>query len=166
MGDVLLSMWVVSDKPPLDMPQKRQIASLKRLKRKKAPSIAKLKKELEMLQKALVIKTYGNDCYTCSAIGLIGKNQHLGHIPWPRTDLSIECKFSPEYTRIQCMVCNVHKGGRGAVALQRMLDENIDILSLRKRNEETKGNHPPRSWYERKVEEYKAILEELEQPRP
>ena len=127
--------------------------------RKKTPTIAKLKKELEALQKQIVIKKYGRDCYTCEAKDLQGSNCHLGHVPWPRPDLSIQCKFAPEYTRIQCMVCNIHKGGRGAVALQRMIDEGINVHYLRILNAETKQNPPKRIWYEETINRYKALLE-------
>ena len=95
---------------------KRHVVGKNKSKKPKSKSISKLKKELEALQKQVVIKLYGTDCYTCEKY-TEGKDRHLGHVPWPRTDLSIETKFSHEYTRIQCMVCNVHKGGMGAMQL-------------------------------------------------
>ena len=138
---------------------KRRVVGKNKPKKPKSKSISKLKKELEALQKQVVLKLYGETCYTCGKY-TEGKDRHLGHVPWSRTDISIATKFSHEYTRIQCMVCNVHKGGMGAVALQRMIDEGIDVISLRKLSQEGKGQPVPRRWYEEKMAYYKALLEQ------
>lgn len=129
-------------------------------KRVKALSVSKLKKQLEALQKLVVIKLYGTDCFTCDSKECEGKNRHLGHVPWPRTDLSPQAKYDHRYTRVQCMVCNIHKGGAGAKAYARMQAEGIDMIILREYADEGKGKPVPRSWYESKVAEYKALLEE------
>jgi hypothetical protein len=145
-------------------PKKKRVVGKNKPKKPKSKSIAKLKKELEALQKQVVLLLYGRDCYTCNAKDLQGSNCQLGHVPWSRTDISIATKFSYEYTRIQCMVCNVHKGGMGAVALQRMIDEGIDVILLRKISQEGKGQPVPRVWYEEKIAYYKGILEPVENP--
>lgn len=127
-------------------------------KRIKPSSASKLKKELEALQKQLVIQTYGKDCFTCEAKDLEGKNCHLGHVPWPRTDLSTQAKFSIEYTRIQCMVCNIHKGGAGAKAWVRMSAQGIDMDLLRETSDKERGKPVPKSWFEAKIAEYKLAI--------
>lgn len=126
----------------------------------KTKSVSKLKKELEVLQKLVVLKLYGNDCFTCEAKECEGKNRHLGHVPWPRTDLSPQAKYDHRYTRIQCMPCNIHKGGAGAKAYARMHSEGIDMIILREYADEGKGKPVPRSWFVEKANEYKALLEE------
>lgn len=128
------------------------------MRRIKKSTLRKLKEQLEAVQKQVVIQTYGRDCFTCPSKGLEGKNCQLGHVPWPRTDLSTECKFNPQYTRIQCFVCNVHKGGRGAFALQRMIREGIDTEYLWALNISTKGKTYNRAWFETKLAEYTSQL--------
>ena len=129
-------------------------------KKPKTISVSKLKKQLEALQKLVVIKLYGVDCFTCSTTECEGKNRHLGHVPWPRTDLSPQAKYDHRYTRIQCMVCNIHKGGAGAKAYARMQAEGIDMIMLREYADEGKGKPVPRAWFEEMISKYKALLEE------
>lgn len=128
------------------------------MKKKKQPSISKLKKRLEALQKQLVIKLYGNDCYTCPQKNLQGRNCQLGHVPWPRSDLGPKVKFDTRFTRIQCFRCNINQGGAGAKAYARMEKEGIDLPSLRKESEKEKGVVVPRKWYEERIEWYKQEL--------
>jgi hypothetical protein len=56
------------------------------------------------------------------------------------------------------MVDNVHRGGMGAVALQRMQDEGVDVIALWKRNEATKGMVYKSDWFRAKIEEYTQLL--------
>lgn len=125
----------------------------------KASQLRLLKKKLEAAQKELVIKKYGSDCFTCSQKSLKGKNAHLGHVPWPRSILSPECKFDTRFTRIQCFSCNIHRGGMGAVALQRMKDEGCDVGAMWSLNNATKGKPAPASWYVEKLSDYMEQIE-------
>lgn len=145
---------------PLNRTKTGKVSTAPKKKRVKALSVSKLKKQLEALQKQVVLKLYGNDCYTCEAKDLQGSNCHLGHVPWPRTDLSIQAKFDYRYTRAQCFRDNIHLGGAGAKAYARMQAEGIDMIMLREYADEGKGKPVPRSWYESKMAEYKALLEE------
>lgn len=136
-----------------------------RRRRIKPSSIAKLKKTLEALQKQIIIKTYGTDCYTCSQTNLIGANCQLGHIPWPRSLLSTDAKFDTRFGRIQCFRCNIHLGGNGAIALKRMQDEGIDTDALWKFSQTTKGKSVPKRFFIGKITEYQiklAALKEME----
>lgn len=121
--------------------------------------LSKLKKALESLQKQLVIQTYGNDCFTCSAKDLQGSNCQLGHVPWPRSILSVQAKFDIRYTRIQDFGCNINRGGMGAMALKRMQDEGIDTSELWRESVEQKGKTVPRIWFEEKIKLYTVLLE-------
>lgn len=137
----------------------RKRAYLPRKRKIRPSSISRLKKNLEALQKQIVIKTYGTDCYTCTQTNLIGANCQLGHVPWPRSILSTPCKFDYHYTRIQCFRCNIHLGGMGAVALRRMQSEGIDTESMWQRNQETKGKKYGRQYFEDKISEYRELLD-------
>jgi hypothetical protein len=123
-------------------------------------TLSKIKKELEALQKKLVIKIFGNDCYTCPQKNLEGANCQLGHVPWPRSDLGPMAKFDTRYTRIQCFRCNINLGGNGAKAYERMQKGHIDLDYLRKESDKQKGKPVKISWYENKIAEYKKELNE------
>ncbi len=114
---------------------------------------------LESLQKQIVIKKYGKDCYTCTAKNLEGRNCQLGHVPWPRSILSRECAFSWKFTRIQCMACNINRGGMGAEAALRMQREGIDVEAMRIWNRETKGNKFSAMWREDQISLYESLLD-------
>src|SRR5262245_24959274 len=101
-------------------------------KTKKVPE-RRLKVQLEALQKQITVLLYGTDCYTCTAKNLQGPNRQLGHVPWPRSVLSTQAKFDYRFTRIQCFLCNIHRGGMGGEAYRRMSEET-DVLSLRNFN--------------------------------
>lgn len=140
---------------------KKPTKPLKRTRLKKKSSPKRLKEKLEALQKQIVIKKYGNDCYTCHQKDLQGANCQLGHVPWPRSILSPECAFSPEFTRIQCFMCNIHRGGMGAEALERMKAEGIDTDAMKAWNERTKGGSYKTNWYEEQIEHYQQLLQSL-----
>ena len=142
-------------------PLKRVVGRLKPNKRILAGQLRKQKKVLEALQKAVVIKKYGNDCFTCDATNLQKSNCQLGHVPWPRAILSTECKFDIRFTRIQCFRDNIHLGGQGAVALKRMQDEGIDTNAMWELNKATKGKVYSSKWFEEKILDYTEMLRKL-----
>jgi hypothetical protein len=49
-------------------------------------------------------------------------------------------------------------GGMGAVALQRMKDEGIDVDAMRSLSESTKGKLVPQSWFQEKLEDYESQI--------
>ena len=126
----------------------------------KPSQLRSLKKKLEAAQKALTIKLYGNDCFTCPQKNLVKSNCQLGHVPWPRSILSPECIFDIRFTRIQCFSCNIHRGGMGAVALQRMRDEGINVEAMKELNLATKGNPVPATWFQEKLADYESQLKQ------
>lgn len=128
-------------------------------KRVKLPSIEKLAEKLEALQKQVVIKLYGSDCYTCPAKDLQSYNRQLGHVPWPRQKLSTACKYNYRFTRMQCMGCNGPGGqGMGATAALRMQQEGIDVKAMWDLNLTTKGQTCPRVWWTEKINDYTLLL--------
>ena len=122
-----------------------------------------LKKKLEALQKQLTIKYHGDSCFTCPQKNLKKSNAQLGHVPWPRSVLSTECKFDTRFTRIQCFLCNIHRGGMGAVALERMKREGINTIALWEFNEQTKGLTYPLKWFELRIKAYEEQLKEYDE---
>lgn len=62
-------------------------------------------------------------CYTCPATNLEGSNCQLGHVPYPKSILSAFLKYDFRILEWQCMRCNIHGGGMGGVAYQKMLKE-------------------------------------------
>ncbi len=136
---------------------KRGLGAMKPKKIKKS-SLRRLKLKLEALQKQLTIKLYGTDCFTCPAIKLEGKNLQLGHVPWPRSVLSQAAKFDYRFTRSQCMVCNIYRGGMGAIAYARMVRDKIPVDMLWQFNLDTKGKTYPASWFQMKTVEYELAL--------
>lgn len=62
------------------------------------------------------------DCYTCNAKDIQGSNRQLGHM-WAKASLSALLKFDLRILRWQCMKCNIHYGGQGAIFYAKMLQE-------------------------------------------
>src|SRR3990167_8502480 len=136
----------------------RAVGSKPRKRRKKTP-LTIAKEKLEEVQKALVIVLYGRDCFTCPQKNLMGMNCQLGHVPWPRSELSVRCIFTTDFTRIQCFRCNINCGGNGAKALARMLREGINVDKLEAQNRATKGKPTPLKWFYELTESYQKQLQ-------
>lgn len=64
----------------------------------------------------------GVDCYTCGAKDLQGSNKQLGHM-WAKASLSAQLKYHLDILEWQCMRCNCHMGGQGAIFYARKLKE-------------------------------------------
>ena len=90
-------------------------------------------------------------------------NCQLGHVPWPRPELSVRCVYDIKFTRIQCFRCNINCGGNGAKALVRMLREGINVDELEAQNLATKGKPTPLKWFHELTESYQKQLLELRQ---
>lgn len=130
-------------------------------KRKKKSELSKLKERLESLQKQVVIKKWGRDCFTCDKTNLHGINCQLGHVPWPRVQLSVKAIFDIRYTRIQCSYCNNPYwglAGAGATAALRMQKEGIDVDALWAESKAEKGKAVTKDWFQLKINEYESLL--------
>ncbi len=118
--------------------------------------ISKIPKLIWIECKRIVDEQYGKDCYTCSAKNLQGSNKQLGHVPWAKASLGAYLKYDLRVLRNQCMRCNLHLGGQGAVAYKRMLQEEGKpyMTQLEKdRNISVKAY----DFYVKLLEEYKLI---------
>jgi len=71
-------------------------------------------------------KKGGFDCYTCGANGLFGVNKQLGHMI-PKSYCKPFMKYDMRNLRFQCMRCNVHMGGMGALFIERMRGVDGDM---------------------------------------
>jgi len=128
------------------------------MKRKKKSPLQKAQKKLWELTRQIVFKKYGKDCYTCPKKNLEGVNCQGGHVPWPASTLSTFCKYDIRFVRPQCFDCNINKGGMGAIALERMQREKIDIEAMRTLNRETKGKPYHLDWHLAKIAEYEKLV--------
>lgn len=100
-----------------------------KLRKESKQKISVLQKKLWAECRRLADQMYPNECYTCGAKNLQGSNKQLGHVPWPKSTLSAGTKYDMRFLRWQCMRCNIHGGGMGAVAYAKMLAENPGELS-------------------------------------
>jgi len=83
-------------------------------KRRKKGESTIVQEKLWKLCKEYIRKKYGNTCYTCGAEGLVGSNWQTGHYI-PKGFLPPYLKYDPRVLRPQCMRCNMHLGGMGAM---------------------------------------------------
>src|SRR5437588_614638 len=90
-------------KTPLERSTKRPAKSRK-------DTVGKLKIKLWQLCRAIIFKRYGNDCYPCGAVALIGGNLHLGHFI-PSSVCSAELRYDLDNLRPSCYRCNIHLSG-------------------------------------------------------
>jgi hypothetical protein len=128
---------------------------MKRTKLKKVSKapISKIQRDLWQECRRLANTLYKNNCYTCPATNLQGSNKQLGHVPWPKSVLGASTKYDMRFLRWQCMRCNVHGGGMGAVAYAKMLLEDPEELKQMEvdRHQTVKAY----DWYANLLEEYK-----------
>lgn len=127
-------------------------------KKLKPSQLRSLKKKLEALQKQVVIKLYGTDCYTHQPKATQTTTKQLGHMPWARAELSQTCIYDYRFTRIQCGQCNGFGQGMSMTARQRMTTEGIDLDALWELNLATKGKPHSSEFYLNKIKEYESLL--------
>lgn len=148
--------------PPQRLTARHRPIRKARPKKRKTPTITKLKKTLWSLCREIQIKTHGSDCYTCGAKELAGSNRHLGHFI-SSSICSVELRYDLRNLRIQCYACNIHKSGNWLAYENRLRhDHGQDYVDeLKRRNEETKGKQYTSLWYENKITEYVTLLKSL-----
>ena len=132
-----------------------------KLKRKSKSEHRQLMDALWDMCKQIVSMVYGEDCYTCPAKNLVGRNKHLGHVPWPESTMSALLKRDIRVLRYQCYRCNIHHGGMGGVAYKKMLREEgapfMEQLEKEKNNNTTKAD----DHYRKLIKEYTEQFPEL-----
>lgn len=93
----------------------------KRTKPKK-PSLRLIQDKIWKLLRAKADQLFEPNCYTCGAQNLTGSNKQLGHM-WPKASVGAYLKYDLRILRWQCMRCNIHMGGEGAIYYAKMLKE-------------------------------------------
>lgn len=132
------------------------------LKRKSKTPLARLKFELWDLCKQITRKVHGNICYTCGKQGLEGGNWQTGHFI-AKSTCSRDLAYDIKNLRPQCYHCNINLSGNW-IAYEARLIEDMGkeyIEELKTRNRDTKGGQFDIIYYQKKIEEYKEILEQL-----
>jgi len=125
-------------------------------KRRKKGETAKLKHQLWQLCRQIIIKRYGNICYTCKASNLVGANLHTGHFVTSSL-CSIALRYSLDNLRPQCYRCNIHLSGNWIAFERNLQHDGIDTEELKRRNEETKGKTYGNDWLKDKIMVYTQI---------
>src|ERR1039458_10438378 len=92
------------------------------LRKKGKQSISLIQRKIWELCKLITRAKYGNTCYTCGRTALSGSNQQTGHM-WAKASVGAYLKYDLRILRIQCAVCNLFQGGRGADFYKRMVEE-------------------------------------------
>lgn len=90
-----------------------------KLRKESKQPISKIQKKLWELCKQLIRKMYPHVCYTCGAKNLAGSNLQTGHMI-AKASLGAYLKYDIRLLRPQCMVCNIHRGGMGAMFIENM----------------------------------------------
>lgn len=134
----------------------------KKVRKKSAPSKAKLKKKLDALYSQYIRQKYANalgevKCYTCTHVGTV-KTMQCGHFI-PRQYL--RTRWDERNTRVQCYACNVLYGGQSSAFALRLQSEygNGIIAELERARLETVILST--EWYEAEIARYKALLASL-----
>lgn len=140
----------------------------KKKKRKRSP----LKKAKDNCWDACRFYIYERDkgrCFTCPATNLEGSSRHAGHFI-PRSICGVNLYYDERNVMVQCMRCNRHLGGNGAIYYRNMVkkhgQEFVDELYKIKDNEDyRKSLEMKEQWkikdYEEMTELYKKKLKDL-----
>jgi len=134
-----------------------------RLKKESKQKISVIQREIWELCKQIIRLTYGNVCYTCGAVGLVGSNWHTGHL-WAKASLGAFLKYDLRVLRPQCYSCNINKGGMGADFYRKMVSENgqkyMDNLEKERQITVNAYDH-----YAKILPEYKLKLDEIQKSK-
>lgn len=129
----------------------------KKLKKVRKDTVGKLKIRLWQLCRQIIIKRYGNTCYCCSAVGLVGSNLHIGHFI-PSSVCSALLRFSLDNLRPSCYRCNIHLSGNWPAYESHLKRDGIDVEALKQHNRDTWGMKADSLWYLSKIAEYEQKL--------
>lgn len=102
------------------------------LRKKSKTSVAKLKNKLWELCRKVALILYPHKCFTCDTPLQAGtSNMQLGHFI-PSSTCGAFLRYDLRNLRWQCMRCNVHGGGQGAIFYKRLVEtegqEYVDTL--------------------------------------
>lgn len=123
----------------------------------------KLKAKLWELCRQIANKMYPSFCFTCGS-KVEGANKQLGHFI-PSSTCGAYLRFDLRNLRWQCMRCNIHGGGQGAIFYKKLVDihgqDYVDQL-FRDKEKIIKADV---IFYLNKINEYEAILSGLSSER-
>lgn len=88
-------------------------------KRKNKSVITKTQDKLWELCKQITRLEHPHICYTCNISGLSGSNLQTGHM-LAKASLGAYLKYDLRLLRPQCLTCNIHRGGMGAIFIENM----------------------------------------------
>lgn len=143
----------VSPKTP---PTRRVIGKKvsKATKKKKPPTISKLKKKLDTLFSLYIRGKYPKECYTCGNTGVRLQNGHFV------TRMYLATRWEEDNCRPQCRVCNCMRQGMPIDFEERLRKElgNERVEEMKaSRKQITKLDE---AYYLENIAKYKALLEE------
>lgn len=131
-----------------------------RLKKKSPTELTILKDELWDLCKQIIRIKYPNVCYTCGKEGLKGANWHTGHMI-AKAAVGAYLKYDLRILRPQCYYCNMNLGGNGAEYYRLMVEREGKKYVNNIYKDRQIIIKADKQWYLDKIEEYKLILEKL-----
>lgn len=127
-----------------------------KLRKKGKLPISRLQRQLWELCKQIIRKKYGNRCYTCPRIGLVGSDWHTGHL-WSKAALGAFLKYDLRVLRPQCYNCNINRGGMGADFYKKMLKE-IGSEAMEKLEQDRQVSVKAYDYYLKLLEEYQKLV--------
>src|ERR1035437_1846817 len=96
------------------------------MKKQSKKPISKIQRQIWEEVKRIIRARYKHTCYTCGASGLVGSNLQTGHM-LAKASLGAFLKYDLRLLRPQCMRCNIHMGGMGAVFIENMRKIEGDV---------------------------------------
>lgn len=117
----------------------------KKTVKKKLKTVSQLHK-LVWKEIQRIYKDKGNVCYTCG-LTCYGTNRHIGH-GIAKSSLSLQWKYDMRNLKIQCMNCNIWKGGNQHIFIGKLEKEKEGLAFLKEACRNVDG-----IWYPKKEED-------------
>lgn len=139
----------------------RNIERKRKEKEKKENSVVVLQRKLWEECKRIIRNKYMTKsdfavCYTCGKLLAAKRDMHTAHMI-PKSVCPPHMKYNLDNLRIQCMVCNVHRGGMGSMFIENMRriegDEYVDNILNRIFKSEF-YEKVDSAWYIKTISEY------------
>lgn len=130
----------------------------------KKPTLKKLKDKLWELCKKIIREKYQDKngnwiCFTCGKLITSKQDAHTGHFI-PKSVCGAFLKYDLRNLRVQCIACNIWRGGNGAIFYRNMVEtegqEYVNALFLDKQKIVKESDHILQL-----LTEYENILNEL-----
>ena len=142
----------------MDLSKKKQVrVFLKKPKKVKTKSLAKLRKELWGWFSKFIRARDGGVCFTCGATGCVGSNYHAGHFI-PQSVCNMDARFDDRFVRGQCFRCNINLSGN-SVEFRKELVKCLEKGALEEYENSYKN---PVKWgrvdFEVEIAHYKALV--------